>query len=128
MTFRASWRFPYTADKLLKAATDKKGFHETRKAWWETKRDEIKADIREKGLEIDESIAHGSPKFSASNYRDPIVQINNEMLRDLQETLEKVREHGDKVKDYDAWCQVLASQGQVTFDLNHQDWLFFFGK
>lgn len=130
MTNRLEWKFSYTADKLLEAATNKKHWHEGRLAWWAKKRDETKDTIKADGIEIDESVAFGTDTYisNKSAHRNSQVSIRNDLVKDLQECLAKVNEHQVKVKDYDAWMQVLSTQGQTAFDLNQYDWLFFFGK
>ena len=60
---RTSWKFSYTADKLLGAATTKKTWHESRLDWWAKKRDEIKETIKAEGIEIDESVAFGTDNY-----------------------------------------------------------------
>ncbi len=117
-------------NKLLAAAQTKKGWHEGRLKWWGDKRDEIKEKIRSEGIEIDESVAFGSENYmnNKSTHRGASVSIRNDLVQDLNECVNKVSEHQNKIKDYDAWEQVLASQGQATFDLYQDDWLFFFGK
>ena len=127
---RASWKFTYTADKLLEAATAKKDFHAGRLDWWANKRKETEALIRSEGIEIDESVAAGAytgTSFSNS-HRGPQVNIRNDLVRDLSECVSKTQEHEAKIRDYGAWIQVLASQGQASLDLQQDDWLFFFGK
>ncbi len=121
---RHEWEFPYTADKLLAVATTKHGFHQGRLEWWTTKKADVLTQIKAEGLEIDESVALG---YSNSG-RNTSVNVRVDLLRDLNECVGKVTEHGGKVKDYDAWIQVLGSQGQSSFALHQEDWLFFFGK
>jgi len=127
---RNSWKFSYNADALLGAATTKKSWHEERLGWWVKKRDGVKETIRAEGIEIDESVAFGTENYlsNKSSHRGPSVQIRNDLVQDLTECVGKVSEHQNKIKDYDAWIQVLTSQGQASFDLNQDDWLFFFGK
>lgn len=126
---RDEWKFPYTADKLLQASADKKSFHEGRLAWWENKRKEVEATIKSEGIEIDESVAAGIGTYTSNTiHRGAQVSIRNDLVRDLQECVGKTAEHREKIKQYDAWGQVLASQGQASFDLHQDDWLFFFGK
>lgn len=126
---RDAWEFPYTADVLLKAAYGKVEFHTERITVWEKAQEETKQKIRDSGLHIDEGVDIG-PGTTIYNSRNagPQVTINDEMLRHLNEAIAKVRQHRDKIKDYGAWAEVLASQGQASFPLNHDDWLFFFGK
>lgn len=126
---RDEWEFSYTADKLLEAAKAKQAFHEGRLKWWLDKRTEVETTIKTEGIEIDESVAAGKSDYISNvSYRQPNVQIRNDLVRDMQECVAKVAEHQKKVKDYDAWVQVLSSQGQASFPLNQDDWLFFFGK
>lgn len=127
---RASWKFTYTADKLLDAATAKKDWHASRLDWWSGKRKETEDKIRSEGIEIDESVGVGS--LTTANYsnsgRGPQVSIRNDLVRDLTECVQKTNEHEGKIRDYGAWIQVLASQGQTSLELHQDDWLFFFGK
>lgn len=126
---RDEWKFAYTAEKLLEAATAKKTFHEGRLTWWTDKQKEVEATIRSEGIEIDESVAIGTSNYANSfTGRGANVTIRNDLVRDLQECVSKAQEHREKVRGYDAWIQVLASQGRAAFDLHQDDWLFFFGK
>jgi hypothetical protein len=127
---RSNWKFSYTADILCTAATAKREFHSERHKWWSDKRDETKERIKSEGIEIDESVAANqlAGSYSNSAFRGPSVSIRNDLVTDLNECVAKVAEHHAKIKDYDAWIQVLESQGKATLDLQHDDWLFFFGK
>lgn len=129
---RASWKFTYTADKLLEAATAKKDFHAGRLDWWTSKRKETEDKIRSEGIEIDESVAAFSNGLGTAGYsnsgRGPSVSIRNDLVKDLGECVAKTSEHEAKIRDYGAWIQVLASQGQTSLELHQDDWLFFFGK
>ena len=127
---RNNWKFQYAADKLLVATEAKLAWHEGRLKWWGGKRDELKDKIRSEGIEIDESVAFGTDNYlsNKSSHRGPVAQIRNDLLTDLNECVQKVYEHQGKTKEYDAWRQVLASQGTLTLELNQDDWLFFYGK
>lgn len=123
---RDNWRFAYTADKVLLAALEKKVHSENRLKWWADKREEIIAKVKAEGIEIDESLADLS--LSNSYGRQPSARIRNDLVADLSECVQKTMEHRKKIEDYDAWVQVLESQGQSTLQLDQDDWLFFFGK
>lgn len=124
---RGQWKFPYTADKLLAAANTKVEFHKARLAWWEDKKASVLATVKAEGIEIDESVAAGEG-YGKSYSRHESVTIRDDLVRDLSECVSKVKEHRGKVADYGGWAEVLASQGQATFDLFQGDWLYFFGK
>ena len=113
---RSTWKFTYTANRLLEAATSKKDFHLSRLDWWSNKRKETEDKIRSEGIEIDESVAVGAIGYGTSNSitRGPQVSIRNDLVRDLSECVAKSNEHETKVKDYGAWIQVLSSQGQTS--------------
>lgn len=135
MSNRGLWKFPYLADKLLAASIVKQDYHKDRLKWWLDKQDEIKEKIKSEGIEIDESLAvdfvkdrTGSASNNFSNYRGPVASIRNDLLNDLGECVSKSNEHRGKMRDYNAWEQVLSSQGSASFDLYQDDWLFFFGK
>src|SRR6266446_1614774 len=127
MMNRTLWKFSYQANKLLEAAEIKHNWHEGRLNWWVKKREEIKDKIRSEGIEIDESVANNDENYKFSTaHRGTSVNIRNDLLVDLNECISKVKEHQAKIRDYNSWIQVLASQGQSSFDLNQDDWLFFF--
>lgn len=127
---RQEWEFHYASDKLLEAATTKNKHHKDRSAWWKEKKAEVTAKIKAEGLEFDDSLAADNfGKFANSSYnRQTTVQVRNDLLNDLNECNQKVKEHHDKAIGYESWMQVLASQGSKAFALHQDDWLFFFGK
>lgn len=126
MTQRQSWEFPYTADVLLEAATAKVTHHNARLKFWTDKKAEVIASIKSEGIEIDETL---SDLTSNSTYaRNSTVQVRNDLVRDLQECVERTRAHQTHIAAYAAWTEVLASQGKASFPLNQDDWLFFFSK
>lgn len=99
--------------------------HNDRLKWWEDKKISVVEKVKTEGIGIDESLAN----LTSNSYaRGLTVQIRTDLVRDLQECVGKIQEHRSKVADYDAWMQVLTSQGQSSFSLDQEDWLFFFGK
>ncbi len=131
---RTVWKFGYQADKLLDAAKNKLAWHNGRLEWWAAKQKDVQNKIRAEGLEIDESVAVISGGYSTSNisHRGPTVQIRNDLLTDHNECVGKVAEHRAKVRDYDSWVQVLNAEVELrgdkaVFELQQDDWLFFFG-
>jgi hypothetical protein len=125
---RDEWVFPYTADKLLEAARAKSEFHTGRKEWWTKKRAEVEQQIKTDGIKIDTSVAEQVGKSYTNMDRNASVTVDNRLVKDFQETVGKIEEHRNKVSQYDAWIEVLQSQGQTSFALHQDDWLFFFGK
>lgn len=124
---REMWEFPYTADKLLEAATVKRDHHLGRLKWWEDKKAEVIETVKAEGIQVDESVA---AEFSNSKSygRGGNVQVRNDLVLDLNECVQKIVGHRAKAADYAGWVEVLASQGQASFALHQEDWLFFFDK
>src|SRR6266852_1780280 len=118
MMNRNSWKFTYAADKLLDAANKKRDWHESRLNWWTEAKEKVMKEIKEEGLEIDESVAMG---YSNSG-RNASVNVRTDLMRDLNECVAKIAEHKAKRQDYDAWIQVLSSQGQSSLELHQDDW------
>lgn len=132
---RNEWEFGYTAKQLADAATAQLAFREGRIEVWSAKKVEVIAEIRASGLNIEESIADMLTNASYAKYsvntrseREPAVTIDMKLRRDLQECAEKIRDHTDLRNQYKAWMQVLQAQGEQTLKLQHDDWIFFFGK
>ena len=126
---RKEWKFDYTASKLAEAAKTKHLHHQERFEWWKEKRDQVMAEIRKDGLEIDEKIAleYVSPKRRDWE-QGAQVTVRNDLKKDLDECLEKLAYHTGLMNDYYGWHQVLSANSEARLSLDHDDWLFFFGQ
>ncbi len=122
---REYWTFDYDVHTVAEGAKIKLLYHTARLKWWEDKKKEIMETIKKEGLEIDESVAKGY----SNSARDTQVLIRNDLRRDLTECVDKLNEHKEKMKEYDAWFAVLTAQpsDSVLF-LTSKDWHYFFGK
>lgn len=130
---RSDWKFQYPASVLAAAARDKRDHHASRQAWWEGQQQAVIAEVREKGLEVSESIAmqYGSTKAILGGSRNAGAQIvvKNEYQEKLNECATKIHQHGERAKEYDGWLQIMeATNGTKALDLDIHDYLFFFGK
>ena len=126
---RKEWTFDYTASKLAEAAAEKQRHHEERLAWWKEKKAQVMKQIQEEGLEIEEKIAleYVSPKRRDWE-QGAQVMVRNDLKKDLDECLEKLAYHTGLLTDYDGWRQVLSANPEARLSLDHDDWLFFFGR
>lgn len=125
---RDEWEFPYGAEILNDAATKKNAHHFERQKWWENKKQEVMTTIKSEGIEIDESLA-GEYVGKMSNYsRGTTVMVRNDLQKDLDECVAKIKEHRNKAEGYAAWTEVLSVQKGMVFNLHQEDWLYFFGK
>lgn len=123
---RNDWEFPYSIGELNIASKVKHDHHMARLQWWNDKKAETIDKVKAEGIEIDESLAD---QISNSYGRGAQVQIRNDLVKDLQECVSKIREHRERVTEYDAWLQVLSAQSATRqLLLNQNDWLFFFGE
>jgi predicted metal-dependent phosphoesterase TrpH len=139
---REKWEFSYLANTLADAAKEKVEHHQARLRWWSERKEQAFTTLRQEGIAIDESLIErddiatfaGAPAGQAASfrnldYRAPTVQVRPDLVRDLNETVAKIREHEAKITTYDGWEQVLRAQGEnLRLTLQHDDWLFFFGR
>ena len=130
---RSDWKFKYPAADLAVAARTMRDHHASRLSWWEGQQQAVIAEVREKGLEVSESIAmqYGSTKAILGGSRNAGAQIvvKNEYQEKLNECATKIRQHGERAKEYDGWLQIMeATNGIKALDLDIHDYLFFFGK
>jgi hypothetical protein len=125
MMKRDTWTFGYTASQTLKGTLEKIKYHSARLEWWEKTMAEVMENIKASGLVIDMSLAN---VISNSYGRDPTVKVDNVMMADLRECVQKIQEHRGRVTEYEGWEQVLESQGEAQLQLTHEDWLYFFGQ
>ena len=125
---RSLWKFQYTVAELLKATSDKVDHHTNRLKWWSDKRNQVIEEIKNKGLEIDDSLV-ADTSFTSNYARQPQIMIKDKYARDLSEANQKITEHSNKIKDYAGWVEVLSSQSSTkAYELHQDDWLYFFGK
>lgn len=125
---RKDWKFSYNIDTLLKGATAKRDLHEGKLKWWEGKKKETIAKVKDVGIEVQDSVA-ASYSSTKGNY-GPQVVIDATLQRDLSECQQKIREHDLRVRTFNGWIAVLtqaAADPSVEYYLDHEDYLFFFG-
>jgi hypothetical protein len=131
---RNEWTVPYTGKQLADAAAEKKAYHESRHhLWWSTKREEVIAKIKADGMTITDSIVDelsktGYANTSAFGNAGPTVQIDAGLQNHLAEAHGKMKQHEKLVKEYDAWGQMMGAHEAAAFNLQLDDWMYFFGK
>lgn len=132
---RAKWEFEYTASALAIAAAAQHDFRVGRVKFWQDKQAEIIAKIKESGIEVHEDIASAvNNDINAMKYLNTSamggaqILIDPTMQGDLNKCFMKIREHAEYVRQYSAWKQVLEGNPESRVKLDHDDWMFFFGK
>jgi hypothetical protein len=124
---RNEWTFEMPANQIAEAAVAKLKHHEQRLAFWKKAEAEVMADVKDKGLSVETSLA-GDNYSNKSRAYGPQIVIDDIFHRRLNEAAEKIREHTDKVAEYDGWVQVLTAHKDRSFPLNADDYLYFFSK
>ena len=125
---RDGWKFDYTALRLAEAAQHRMDWHRGRLAFWGARREETLATIRSEGLEIDEKIVIGVHTPKARDWeRANRVTVRDDLRQQLDEVLHKLKEHTERLVEYDGWRQMLAANPEVRLSLDIADWLYFFG-
>ncbi len=127
---RDTWKFGYSAQQIIEATNSKLKFHQERFDWWKDKKEQVLTQIRAEGLEIDEAIAleYISPKSRDYWERGAQVTVRDDLRKDLNECLKKLAYHTDLINDFRGWQQVLTANPDTPLNLDHEDWLFFFGQ
>lgn len=121
---RHEWEFTYVASFVLEAAKEKRIHHDQRLAWWEKKKAKVMAEIKKRGIEVNEGLAAGYSTAQAS----PRVNVNVQLAADLAEAQSRITLHTQKATEYDGWVQVLERAGTADLALHADDYLFFFGS
>lgn len=134
---RVKWKFQFKAEEVKTAAEAKAKFHTDRHTWWVTKKDEVMNEIKTSGISIDESIVDELGKSGYAGYQTlnvraqnggPQVRIDQNLVQRLNESHSKIAEHKEKVKAYTSWVEVLTAGGTQLLTLDHEDYLFFYGR
>jgi hypothetical protein len=126
---RNDWKFDYTAARLAEAAEAKIVHHTARLEFWKGKREETLAKIRADGLEIDEKIVIGFQSPKARDWdRANRITVRDDLRQQLDEVLDKLKAHTEKLAQYNGWRQLLLANPEARLGLDIEDWLFFFGR
>lgn len=126
---RDDWTFRYTAKQLAEAATLKVEYHKARLEFWSNRREQLVNEIRESGIEVNEKAAVTMPHAKVRDFQQGgNVMIRNDLSKALSETYDKLGYHTGRRDTYDGWQQSLLANPDNGFELDIDDWLFFFGK
>jgi hypothetical protein len=126
---RDEWEFEYTASKLAEGAQAQKAFRLSRVEWWTEAKAKVMAEVKESGLEVNESIAAQASVMSNSTYGvAPTINVRQDLQKKLAECHSKIQSHQQAAAEYDGWVQVLSANPESRLKLTQADWLYFFGK
>lgn len=123
---RQNWKFSYPVEDVLEATKKKIEIHQKKLKWWEDKKAEAIKKVGEGGITVQDSVA-----ASYSNTKGgfgPQVLVEASLQRDLTECQSKIMQHHEHLQEYKAWKQVLKNGNSFDLELDHSDYLFFFGE
>lgn len=121
---RQNWKFQYPAREVADAAAAKRARHAERLAWWEQQQKSLIAEVREKGLEVEESLAAVYASSAAPHGARLVVK--DDYQTKLNECHMKIKLHSAKTREYDGWVQFLSIRTDAI-ELDCDDYLFFYG-
>lgn len=127
---RDEWKFTYTAAQLADGAERQKAHRLSRVAWWTDAKAKVMAEVKESGLEVNESVAAqaGLAYSTTTQAMKPTLSIRGDLQQKLGECHSKINSHTTAAAEYDGWIQVLRANPGDRLELTHADWLYFFGK
>jgi hypothetical protein len=129
IVIRDEWAFEYEGKALTDAAQAKIDHHKGRFEWWRQEKEKIIAKIKAEGLEITEKTAL---QLAAAKSREwehgAQVLIRNDLRTRLDEAQTKLGFHLAQLNIFQGWHQILSANPEANLRLDHEDWLFFFGR
>lgn len=130
---REQWEFSYSGKALYAAAMKKYRLHASRLKWWREQKKKVMAEVRSRGLTVEETIAAAYGTSNTYNVikgidQRAIITVDTRLQGKLNECASKIGLHSGRTGEYDSWCQVLRAHPKQSFYLNQDDYLFFFGK
>ena len=115
---RREWTVQKLVDELVAAADERCSYHTKRLDWWEGERDEANDRIRESGVQVREYAQTGGNRHE--------VVIDPTLAKRLSECERKITHHRALSDEYAQWWSMLK-KATGSFELDHDDWQFFFG-
>lgn len=116
---RRDWKFQKTAVELAEAAQERCSYHMKRHSFWEEERDKAQAEINAAGVKV------VSRPISGGERHDVVADPT--LLDRLWECEKKMIDHSNRSNEYAQWYAALKTVDARTLELDHDDWLFFFG-
>lgn len=129
---RDNWTFRYTANQLAEATRAKIEHHVKCLEFWDSRREQLIAEIRADGIEVNEKTVLQTPERPHIKGRDWTgggdVMIRNDLRKSLAESYEKLSYHTVRRDQYNGWLQAFTDNPENSHELDMDDWQFFFGK
>lgn len=122
MSRRKDWTITFKAGAVAEAAVRKNDHHRDRLRYWEDRVIAAEKELKERGIEIDDSRADYQ---STSNALQP--RFDSALWQAYRDCHEKQKHHQDLVDRYGAWVRALglASDRDQSFELDVEDVEYF---
>ena len=111
-SLRDRWVFDYPLERIVAAVRAKISFHQSRVGHYSARMDEVMANIRERGITIQEVI--DDPFSNATSYRMEAAQIDPELNRQMSDVQKKRKHHQMRVMEYTRWLDNLTAGVRPT--------------
>ena len=126
---RDEWKFSYNGKQIVEAAKSKIAHHKRKFDWWMERKNQLLETIRSEGLEVTEAQALAHSQHKAGDWRNGAkVMVRNDLQTQLDECLRKLGFHTEQLDEFSGWAQVLEANPDAVLTLDHEDWLYFFGR
>jgi hypothetical protein len=126
---RQNWKFRYKVTDIQAAVDLKIDKHTKKLKWWEDKKAETMTKVKETGIGVQDSVA--ASYSNTKGFMGARVVIDETLQAELTECHNKIMDHYDRLNEYKAWGEVLKGTTADTapvLELDHSDYLFFFGE
>lgn len=129
---RHEWTVEYTGANLAKGARAQLTFRKGRLDAWEQKKAQIMDEVKEKGLTVHEDVAEEMYKMSSNSvsalHGGATIMVDRTLQNDLNRCVDRIRSNREKIGEYEGWVQMLEAHPEDVFELEIDDWNYFFGK
>ena len=78
---REEWVFEYSSNQVLQGANQQKEFRLSKVQWWKAAKEKVMAEIRESGIEINESLA--ALTYSTTSAMSPKIKVNETLQKQI---------------------------------------------
>jgi hypothetical protein len=74
-------------------------------------------------------VAEEMYKISSTAHRGgATIMVDRTLQADLTRCVERIQRNREKIGEYEAWIQMLDAHEEDVFELEFDDWSYFFGK
>ena len=117
MANRREWKFAYPADRLRRAAAEKKAYHQERHRFWTKELKKAENEVRNHGIDFRDYQVTGGSRLEAV--------IDPSLAKRYSESRRKLEKHQDRIDEYDRFERAFAKHLDDSYELDIDDMTFF---